>query len=163
MSAQSLPRRNPLATRGFTIIEVAMAATILVVGVMGMIRAITIGSEMMATARRQTLAAQIINHELEAFRFSSWATISGLSTGVTTLTINDQFNSAITAVGLTKGTTLTLSRTVANVADLTNVREITLTVTWTMRPSGASVVRTYRRMGSSYFGQYGLNQTYQRT
>ncbi|MEJ1972725.1 MAG: prepilin-type N-terminal cleavage/methylation domain-containing protein [Lacunisphaera sp.] len=62
-------------TKGFTIIEVMMAAVILVVGFMGMIQAITIGSEMLATARRQTLAAQIITHEIEQLRLKDWSTV----------------------------------------------------------------------------------------
>ncbi len=52
-----------------------MAAAILVVGFMGMIQAVTIGSEMMATARRQTLANQIITHEIEQLRLKNWSTV----------------------------------------------------------------------------------------
>src|SRR3954462_1301399 len=83
---------------GFTIVEVMMAAAILVVGFMGMIQAITIGSEMLATARRQTLAAQIITFETEKLRLVSW---SGMpAAGTSTITIDSQFTSAIAACGL---------------------------------------------------------------
>src|SRR5690348_10643355 len=57
---------------GFTIVEVMMAAVVLVVGFMGMIQAITLGSDMLATARRQTIAAQILSHEVEYLRLASW-------------------------------------------------------------------------------------------
>ncbi len=70
---------------GFTIVEVMMAATILVVVFVGMIEATVIGSGMMDTARRQTLAAQILNHEIEALRLHSWTAISALPTASTTL------------------------------------------------------------------------------
>jgi hypothetical protein len=73
----------------------------LIIGVMGMIQAITIGSEMMATAKRQTYAAQIINYELEALRQLPWSIpggsssspndISDYSTGSTTQAIDKQF------------------------------------------------------------------------
>ena len=73
-------RIRPNRISGFTIVEVMMASVILVVGFLGMIQGITVGSEMMATARRQALAAQIINHETDRLRLEAWSTISGLST-----------------------------------------------------------------------------------
>ena len=43
---------------GFTIVEVALAATILLVGFAGMAEALIIGSGMLDTARKQTIAAR---------------------------------------------------------------------------------------------------------
>jgi len=144
--------------RGFTIVEAIMAAIILVVGFLGMIQAITIGSEMQATARRETLAAQIINHEFEKLRFKDWSYISGLTTTSTTVTIDSQFTAAVAA----SGATFTLTRTLS--ADpYATIREVNFTVTWTVRPSGISTSRTYTRASSAWFGQYGLNMTYQRS
>jgi Tfp pilus assembly protein PilV len=201
-------RRQPIAA--FTIVEVMMAATILVVGLMGLIQAVTVGSEMLATARRQTLAAQILDHHLEQLRFEDWTTLSGYAAGPTTVTIDGQFRKAWNsttayAIGDTAcqanvwyfctaahtnralsnssfwrpataeeagimsdtnrahGTTYALTRTVANVAGATNLREITFTVTWSMQASGFSAARTYTRKKSAYFGKYGLNQTMQRS
>ncbi len=168
-----------------------MGSLILVVGMMGMIQAITICSEMIATARRQTLAAQIINHEIEKLRFLPWdgvttaspneLEISGLTASSTTITIASQFDSAITGVGLVKGTTITLSRTVSEVIS-GSLREVTFTVTWqksgtttaASTPSGSwfdqiafsrptSISRTYTRVMSAYFGKNGLNTAYQRS
>jgi Tfp pilus assembly protein PilV len=153
------PRSRP---HGFSLIDVMMGATLLVVGLMGMIQAITIGSEMMATAQRQTLAAQIINHEIEKLRLSSWTTISGLAAGPTSVTIDSQFSAAITANGLVSGTTLTLSRSVSDVVSGT-LREVVFTVTWTMKPSGLTSSRTYTRVMSAYYGKYGIGSTYQRS
>lgn len=185
--------------RAFTIVEVMMASVILVVGFIGMIQAITIGSEMLATARRSTLAAQLINHELEKMRLVAWSSttivggttftggINGLAAGPTTLTIDSQFNSSIAACGLTTNTAdstnpyITVERTVADVVS-GSIREITITVTWQksgtttaanaatgswlsqLSLSGnAPIRRTYVRKGSTYFGKYGLNNTYQRS
>ncbi len=168
-----------------------MASLILVVGFMGMIQGVTIGSEMMATARRQTLAAQIIAHEAEKLRLVPWTAssgtyITGLPAGPTTITIDSQFDSAITACGLVKSSTLTLARTTANIdtdADgVTDLKEVTFTVTWNksgtataattatgswldqLSYSGPSAIaRTYTRSGTAYFGKYGLNLSYQRS
>ncbi|MBK8856799.1 MAG: hypothetical protein IPN11_03710 [Opitutaceae bacterium] len=200
---------------GFSIIDVMMGATILVVGLMGLIQAVTIGSEMLATARRQTLAAQILDQEIENLRFLPWDTSSssndivGLAAGPTTVTIDEQFRKAwnsstayaigdvasssntwyyCTAAHTNKGVTNTafwrpatmeefgvmsdtniafgatfaLSRQVANVSGATNLREVTFTLTWTVKPSGITS-RTYTRVKSAYFGKYGLNQTLQRS
>lgn len=72
----------PAARRaqGFTLIEVMMAATILVVAFIGMIEALTVTSTTMDHARRQTLAAQIIAHETEQLRLESWSSILNLPT-----------------------------------------------------------------------------------
>ncbi len=147
--------------RGFTIVEVAIGAVILAIAAAAMIQALAEGAEMQATGQRQLLAAQVLQHEMEELRLESWSTINGLAAGPTTLTISTQFDSAITAAGLVKGTTITLSRTVATVS--TGLREVTLTVTWTMNPSGNAGTRTYTRVYSAYFAEYGLNLTARRT
>lgn len=179
-----------------------MGATILVVGLMGLIQAVTIGSEMLATARRQTLAAQILDHEIEQLRFEDWSTISNFPTtsattlyqawsGSTAYRISDTvirsgawyrcirnhsgqgppnatywasdtppFASLYTSDTIALGATYTITRTVASVSGATNLREITFTVTWTVRPSGITS-RTYTRKRSAFFGKYGLNLTFQ--
>jgi Tfp pilus assembly protein PilV len=163
---------------GFTIVEVMMAAVILVVGFMGMITALTLGSEMMATARRQTLANQILTHEIEKLRLSSWSTVSGLATASTTVTVDAQFTNAIAACGLTSSD-LTLTRTAADFT--TDLREVTFTLTWSKSgtstaaatPTGtwlnqlafyrpSSIARTYTRKMSAYIGKYGLSINAQR-
>ena len=162
-----------------------MASVILVVGFIGMIQGITVGSEMLATARRQTLAAQIINHETEKLRLTSWTSVSALTTASTAITIDTQFDNAITACGLVKGTTITLARTTTNIqpdGTNTDLKEVTFTVTWNKSgtstaaptPTGSwlnqlafyrpsSIARTYTRTATAYFGKYGLNLAYQRS
>lgn len=79
----------------FSIVDVMMGATILVVGLMGLIQAVTIGSEMLATARRQTLAAQILDQEIENIRFETWSTISGYALDVAeSVEIDSRFRQA---------------------------------------------------------------------
>src|SRR5512140_1701005 len=89
-----LPRRGSQSEGGFTLIEVMMAATILVVGFIGMIQAVSLTCRMMDHARRQILATQIVNHEIEKLRLVGWSNgstgINDLAAGPTTVTIDSQ-------------------------------------------------------------------------
>jgi len=165
-------------SKGFTIVEVMMASVILVVGFMGMIQAITIGSEMLATAQRQTLAAQILDHEIGKLRLDPWSTVSALADSAAATYTSDQssINTAITASGVAY-------QLAVDVTDLTtDLREITLTVTWTKSGTttaattatgswlqrlsfsgSAPIARTYTRKTTAYFGKYGLNLSVQRS
>lgn len=159
-----------------------MASVILVVGFMGMIQAITIGSEMMATARRQTLANQIINHEIEKLRLTSWSNLP--AAGSIGVLLDSRFDDAIAACGLLS-TDIALTRVTATIdtngdtsADL---KEVTFTLVWTKGGSSAaaatptgswlnqlsfyrpsSIARTYTRVSVAYFGKYGVNLNAQR-
>ena len=57
---------------GFTLVEVMMAATFLVVGFIGMIEAVKLTTTMMDHGRRQHLASQIINDRIEKLRLLPW-------------------------------------------------------------------------------------------
>lgn len=163
---------NRSGSNGFTLVEVMMASVILVVGLMGMIQGVTIGSEMMATARRQTLASQILEHEIGKLRLADWTTVSGLANASAATYTSDQasLNTAIAASGVT----FNLARSVASVT--TDLYEVTLTVTWTKSGTttaattasgswfnklafsgSAPIARTYTRKSVAYFSKYGLN------
>jgi Tfp pilus assembly protein PilV len=179
-------RQRPCQS-AFTIVEVMMAAVILVVGFIGMISAVTVGSEMLATARRQNLAAQIINHELEKLRYVDFATIDAYAAGPTTLTIDTQFSNDITACGLTTDNSnlanpyIKLERSMSGVVT-GGLCQVTFTVTWQKSGTTAAantatgswlenlsfrgsapVQRTYVRKGVGFFGKYGLNLNVQRS
>lgn len=149
-----------------------MASTVLLVGFVGMMQTILIGAEMLASARRQNLAAQILSHEVEMLRLLSWSEITALPTGQpvpTQLTVDSQFSAAITAVGLRASSpwqsndTLKLTRTFTTPDPDTDLREVNFTLTWTMQPSGGAAVRTYTRKLSAYYSKHGLNLSYQRS
>ena len=169
-------RPRPIA--GFTLVEVMMAAIILTVGFMGLIQAVTICSGMMDQARRETLAAQILDHEIESLRLLPWDDpsstndIVGLPGGSTTVAIDSQFQSTIATSGATFSLTRSVSfidpSTNANSVSDTGLREATFTLTWVVKTSrhdgsGGLVTFTYTRINSAYFGKYGLNLTYQRS
>jgi hypothetical protein len=149
-----------------------MASAILVIGLIGMIQGITIGSEMMATARRQTIAAQILDHEIGKLRLKNWTYINSLASAAA-VTYDSDLASLDTAIAAS-GVTFTLASTVTTVT--TDLREVTFTVTWTKSgtttaattatgswlnqlsfASPSPIARTYTRMSTAYFGKYGLN------
>lgn len=146
-----------------------MAAIILTVGFMGLIQAVTICSGMMDQARRQTLASQILDHEIEELRFLDWNGIKALSTTTQSVAIDPQFDNDRVALGdnltATAPVKFTVTRKVADVLD--SLRQVTVTVTWVVTSSrkntnGSAVQFTYVRVNSAYFGNNGLNLTFQR-
>ena len=149
-----------------------MAALILVVGFIGLIEAVTLSSTAMDHARRQTLASQIINHEIEELRFASWTTISNLPTTSTVVTIDSQFDQARLALGDDKSAgaivRFSAARTVTSPNPVTNIREVNFTVTWVVTTSrrtsgGTRLTFTYSRSSSAWYGKDGLNLTYQQS
>lgn len=155
-----------------------MASVILVVGFIGMISALTVGSEMLANARRSALAGQILNHEMERLRLKSWTYVSGTLADAPAAAYTSDLaaiNTAIAASGVSY-------QLAVEVTDLTaDLREVTLTLTWTKGgTTGAAAVatgswlqqlafsrnspiaRTYTRINTSWFGKNGLNNSIQR-
>lgn len=147
-----------------------MASVILVVGFIGMVEALGLGSNMMDHARRQTLADQMIKHEIEKLHLANWTTLNAL-TSATDITKDPLFDPNKDAGGTTYlGATYQLDRTVTSPDPFTNIKEVKFTVTWSVtigrQNASAGTTRqtfTYSRSNWAYFGKYGLNYTYQRS
>jgi len=142
---------------GFTLVEVALAATILLVGFAGMAAALVIGSEMLDTARKQTIAAQIMQTEINYLRLKDWTTIQNLppSSGPDYLSNYPDFTQ--TSLASSAGTRFTFTRQV-NLDPHTNLRWITMTVSWT-----SIIGKPHSRSSNIYLGKYGLNVSYQKS
>jgi Tfp pilus assembly protein PilV len=173
-------RRPRTRFSGFTLVEVMMGATILVVGFIGMIQAVTIGSESLDTSRKQQVATQIMDAEIERLRSGSWSTIANLpSTGTIKIssagTISGNTSlfalstASSTGVGYTtplsalaKGFTCSYARTYLRPAAATagNVTFIKFvyTVRWT-----SNTGRAYSRSTETCFGMNGLHLSYQKS
>jgi prepilin-type N-terminal cleavage/methylation domain-containing protein len=175
-----MPEQRKGVRAGFTLVEVMMAATILVVGFIGLIQAVTIGSETMDTARRQQIAAQLVAAEIDRLRTSPWSTIANLP-ATATITVDNtgaasgndasfalcnftttpaDDNTALLA--LARGFTITYTRTRlrpggASAGTVTFLK-LAYTVTWT-----SNTGRSYSRYTETYLGMNGLHLSNQRS
>ena len=153
---------------GFTLIEVGMGALILVVGFIGLIQAITIGTQMLDTARKQQVANQIIDTEIERLRAGSFATVSGLTGGTTySVTVNADGTAVVgdaaqfsglsaNAAMMRQAKSFTCSLVKTNVRS--NFNKIAYTITWT-----GNTGRIYSRTAEMFFGLNGLQLSYQKS
>ena len=150
---------TPLRLRersGFTLIEVALASTILLVGFVGMIEALAVGSEMLDTARKQNIAGQIVQGEVEYLRMQSWSAVSSLaSTAPDYLSNYPEFSS--TSLATVAGTTFTFSRQVISPNPHPNIRQVALTISWT-----SITGKPHTRSCNAYVGKFGLDVAYQK-
>jgi hypothetical protein len=164
-------------SKGFTIMEVALAATVLALTLVGMIGVIESGTQMLDLSRKQTIATQILHSEIDQLRLLSWSTISGYPSGngyppgPTTLdSANDPSFATFVANYPQAATIFTLTRTVScvqpvqanqNPSPYPNpplLLQVTFTISWT----GVTGLQ-YTRVGTTYVGANGLSVAYQRS
>lgn len=158
-----MPRNlRPPVVKGFTLVEVMMAAGVMAFALVGMVQVIVSGSEMLDMSRKQTIAMQIIHGQIDNIRLSNWSTVSGYPAS-RTANVDDTDQSLNISRGFVFGSNLPdvskgfqCIRTVASVR--TDLKQVTFTVTWR-----SSTGRTYQRTGSTYYGNNGLYVTYQRS
>lgn len=160
-----------------------MATAILLVGFIGLMQAVTIGSESLDAARRTQVAHQVVAAELEKLRGGAWSvianlppsaslTVSSTSTlsgdltcfalsGFTDITTADD---NVTLASLAKGLKVELAREYlrpsgATAATATFVK-LTYTVTW-QSTAGGRRLHTY--IAESFLGANGLHLSYQQS
>jgi prepilin-type N-terminal cleavage/methylation domain-containing protein len=131
--------------RGFTIIEVALAAAIMAMGISTSIVVLQRGFAMLDSARNITTAGQILVSQMEQLRMYDWATVSAYPAGPTTLTIDAIFTSSNTV-----GSRFTLTRSVSSPA--TEVIQITFRIEWRNYDG-----RTLSREMTTYYARYGIH------
>ena len=175
-----MPRCRNYNPTGFTLVEVMMGATILVVGFIGLIQAITIGSESLDTSRKQQVATQLIDTEIERLRAGSWSAIANLpATGKIQINSAGKISGTMTAFALSnytnassdddqyltplaKGFTCSFVRTYLRPASATsgNVTFIKFvyTISWK-----SNTGHTYSRSTEVCFGMNGLHLSFQKS
>jgi prepilin-type N-terminal cleavage/methylation domain-containing protein len=146
------------ARRGFTILEVMMAAFVLAMGIATSITALQYGMRAVDTARNMTLAGQIMQSEMEILRLQNWTQVLALvgrnrvdpSTTITSGT-STTLDSTLTSIA----SRFECYREVATIPSRSNILLITLSVTWTGldgRAHAMSYQTRYAKNGiSDYF------------
>ena len=134
-----LIRRNQ---RGFTIVEVGVAAFVMAMAISSSIVAMQRAFVSIDTARNLTLAGQIMQSELEKIRLRDWATISSYSEEPTDISIEEEFTAAV-------GSRFKLQR-VATTPE-SDMRMIKLTATWRSFEG-----REFSREYVTYYARYGI-------
>lgn len=158
-----------------------MATTILLVGFIGLIQALTITSEALDTARKQQVAQQLAAFEIEKLRGKDWTVIANLpasaaitvgangvisgdggSFALSNYTASNAADDNATLARLANGFTCALARTrlrpaSATAATVTYVK-LVYTVSWK-----SNTGRTHRHMIETYLGINGLHLSYQQS
>lgn len=167
---------------GYSIIEVMMATAILLVGFIGLMQAVTIGSESLDAARRTQVAHQLVAAELEKLRGGAWSVIANLPSsasievsstsmlsgdltcfalsGFTTATTDDNATLASLAKGLKVELTREYLRPSGATAATATFVKLTYTVTW-QSTAGGRRLHTYT--AESFLGANGLHLSYQQS
>jgi hypothetical protein len=97
-----------------------------------------------------------VQAEVEYLRLQSWTTIQSLtSSSANYLSSYTEF--ASTGLATVAGTSVTFSRTLASPDPHSNLRQITMTVTWT-----SITGKSHSRSCNAYLGKYGLRVPYQK-
>ncbi len=143
--------------RGFTIIEVALAAFVLALGIVSAIVALQAGYKFIDVARDSTLASQILQSEIERIRLLSWAKVCALPAvqdnvdlGSMYLDDDDRSPAAIALAAKFTSRFKVKREVKPDEARPTSVRIITVSVRWTSyfeRPYERKFVATYVQNG----------------
>src|SRR3954467_12051259 len=98
----------------FTLVELMIAAGVMLAGIVGMIQVVISGSEMLDVSRKQTTAMQIIHAQIAGIRLNGWAAVNAPPTAATSVSINSTL--------LTISTGFTCQRTISTVK--TNLKQV---------------------------------------
>ena len=148
----------------FTLAEVMIASVVLLIAIVGLFEAVTIGAGMLNVARKQSIALQIIRTEIEAVHLTVWPADGPPDGTVANVPVDTSgYPELMNLKNIGNG--FLLSRTVATIRPLPLpippgapwIKKVTFTVTWT-----ESTGRSNSRTGYTYCAKYGLNALYQR-
>lgn len=133
--------RNIRPLRAFTLVEVMVASTVLIFGIVSAITVSQRGLQALDTARNLTAATQLMQNEMERVRLLNWAQLGTLQqSGGTTVTHSDSAR-------------FTCTREIADVK--TGMKEIRLVTSWRGydgRPHTARLITRYGKNGlNDYF------------
>lgn len=135
------PKR--LGVGGFTLVEVMVASTVLVFGIVTAVTTSQRGLQALDTARNLTAASQIMQSEMERIRLLSWSQLDALQQA------GDTRVAAATAAGLAR---FTCTREITDLR--TDMKQITLTAAWRGYDGREHTARVITRYGKSGLNDY---------
>jgi type II secretory pathway pseudopilin PulG len=131
-------------SRGFTILEVGMAAAVLAMALATSITVLQRAYLMMDTARNLTLAGQIMVTEIEKLRMQDYSALPAAGAS-DTVTIDSTFTSNPKIADR-----FTVMRTASE--PVTDIRQITYSISWKSY-DGRLISRSY----TTYYARYGIH------
>lgn len=140
-------QQSPSTSRsqaGFTLVEVALSATVMLFVIAGMLSAVTSSSQMLDTSQRMVVANNLITNHVADLRQAGWDSVAALP-GSSTLTPPARFTT------VAKG--MTLTRTVVD--EDTDLRRVTVSVDWV-----GLTGRNHNATQSALFSKNGLSASY---
>lgn len=128
---------------GFTLVEVMVASTVLVFGIVTAVTTSQRGLQALDTARNLTAASQIMQSEMERIRLLSWTQLQALQ------------QSGNTAVTLGAGADTGRFACTREITDSkTDMKQITLTANWRGYDGREHTARLITRYGKSGLNDY---------
>lgn len=129
--------------RAFTIVEVMVASTVLIFGIVTAITTSQRGLQALDTARNLTAASQLMQSEMERLRLLNWAQLETLQqSGATSVTTE-------ATAGLAR---VTCTRAIEDLK--TNMKQITLTAVWRGYDGREHTARLITRYSKSGLNDY---------
>lgn len=137
-----------------------MATVVLLLAIVGLFEAVTIGAGMLNVSRKQAIALQVIRTEIESVHLTTWA-VGGPPDGtIANVPVDTSgYPELMSLKNVGKGFTLTRTVVTIHPPPLGSpwLKKVTFTVTWS-EPTG----RSYTRTGYTYCAKNGINALYQR-
>jgi Tfp pilus assembly protein PilV len=150
---------GPAATSGFTLVEFVLASLVILIGISGSFVVINRGVHMMDTARRTTLAGQVLQSAMEDLRMNNWAQLTALqaddSNGQTGNVVLDHRFSSYSTVAQQTLTSFVCTQTISDLAGSgapATLKRILITLTFRGTDG-----REHRLSYTSFYGKQGIS------
>jgi type II secretory pathway pseudopilin PulG len=153
LSARHGPRRRLKSRAAMTLVEVMIAFTIMIAVLCGSLTAMQSGFKALDTARSATLAAQIMQCQVENLRLKNWTQLESF-VGEKTFT-KTELEALLPTSAQDAAGRFTLTQKIAPIAGRTGMMDVTLQVDWT----GVGGIRHSRNFVTRY-SQSGLYDYY---
>ncbi len=134
--------KHPRQT-AFTLVEVMVASTVLIFGIVTAITTSQRGLQALDTARNLTAASQVMQSEMERIRLLSWSQLQ---------TLQQSGGSTVTPDAGVPADRFTCTRDIADIK--TDMKQITLTTVWRGYDGREHTARLITRYGKSGLNDY---------